>query len=46
MRIYITISISTIIFLIPILIVGLKKTIKYRPTADKAIEIIFKEFRK
>ena len=46
MKFYITILISMAIFFIPILIVGIEKTREYRPTADRAIETIFKELRK
>lgn len=46
MKFYITILISMAVFLIPILIVGIEKTREYRPTADEAIETIFKELRK
>ena len=46
MKYYITILIGMVIFFIPILIVGLEKTREYRPTADSAIEAIFKELRK
>lgn len=46
MSYYMAILIGIAIFCIPILIVGLEKTREYRPTADKAIETIFKELRK
>ena len=42
----IIILIGIAIFFIPILIVGLEKTKKYRPSADQAIEAIFKELQK